>query len=291
MAVQWPVLSVNHTTMTHSPEQTPPSRKGPYGPALAFIPKGQEITWVDGKDTLLAALERLAGDGYSQAPVRHYGRCIGMLEVSRVLQALLEQPAFRELASAMPAGDLTSPPRFLGKDEWIDQNFDWLADDVALVGLPEQLEGLITPSDVLRRVNDYTEAFSVIAEIEEECRELIGLLYPSEQHRAMLHDVLKRTLKTGAGSFLPLKSEEFGFQHYAILFAHPELFGHIEPHCHWSRGKLEYELNRARHLRNEVMHFKRQAEAAEVDRLRVLCNQLVEIERSMRAAPRVDDAH
>ena len=270
-------------------DQSKPIRKGPYGPALVFVPKGQEITWIDGKDTLLAALECLASDGYSQAPVRHNGRCTGMLEVSRVLQALLEQPSFRELASAMPAGDLTSPPRFLGKDEWIDQNFDWLADDVALAGSPEQLEGLITPSEVLRHVNDYIEAFSVIAEIKEECRELIGLLYPSEQHRAMLHDVLKRSLKTGAGAFLRLKSEQFGFQHNAILFSHPELFGHIEPHVHWSRMKLEYELKRARYLRNDVMHFKRQAESAEVDRLRVLSNQLVEIERSMRAAQRVND--
>jgi predicted oxidoreductase len=45
--------------MSQSPEQLQPIRRGPYGPARAFVPKGQDITWIDSKDTLLAALERL----------------------------------------------------------------------------------------------------------------------------------------------------------------------------------------------------------------------------------------
>lgn len=268
--------------MSQTPEQLQPIRRGPYGPARAFVPKGQDIAWIDSKDTLLAALERLAEAGYSQAPVRHLGRCIGMLEVARVLKALLEDPRFRDLASAMPAGDLTSPPRFLGEDKWIDQNFDWLADDAALVGSPENLKGLITPSDVLRRVNDYTEAFSVIAEIEEISRALITLLFTEDEQRDLLPEVLRNSIKGGGTPFIPQKPDQFGFQHYSSLFAHVQLFSRIEPHCHWSRTKLEGELTRARYIRNDVMHFKRQAEPTEVERLRVLGNQLSEIERSVR---------
>jgi len=58
----------------------------------------------------------------------------------------------------------------------------------------------------------------------------------------------------------------------------------LEPFCHWSRTKFADELDRARLIRNDVMHFKRQAEPREVDRLRLLRDQLASIERGWVAA-------
>ena len=82
----------------------------------------------------------------SQAPVRKSGRCVGMLELFHVFRALIERKDFRDLVARRQAGDFATPARYLRAEEWVDQNFDWLADEVA---------GIVTPSDVLRRVRGH----------------------------------------------------------------------------------------------------------------------------------------
>lgn len=258
-------------------------RRGPYGPARAFVSKGQPLVWVEAHESLLSAMDRLSGEGFSQAPVRKNGQCVGMLELFGLLQALLERTEFRELAGRLNVGDFTSSARFVDAGDWIDQSFDWLADVAGVVGTASAVEGIITPSDVLRRVNDYTEAFSVFAELEGICRALFAGAFPLEQEeeRGRLHALFRdRSGKRDSTDvFLPMRIDELGFWHYWAVFTDAGMFARIEPYCYWSRIKFANELDRARLLRNDVMHFKRQAEPREVERLRILRDQLGAIER------------
>ena len=271
--------------MSEDPVDRPQSvgshRRGPYGPAHAFIPKRQKLTWADSDECLLAVLDRMTGDGFSQVPVRKHDECVGMLELFGVLQALLERNDFREVAARLKVGDFTSRARFVQADEWIDQSFDWLADVTGVVGSSSAVQGIITPSDVLRRVNDYTEAFSVFAELEGICRALFASVFPLEIEADRLHQLFReRSGKRDASEvFLPTKIEELGFWHYWAVFTDEELYGRIQPYCLWSKTKFASELDRARLLRNDVMHFKRQAEVREIERLRLLRDQLGLIER------------
>ena len=200
---------------------------------------------------------------------------------AQILRALLERRDFRDLVSRLKVGDFATPARFLARGEWIDQSFDWLADDVAFVGDAADVVGLITPSDVLRRVNDYTEAFSVFAELEGVCRALFEHVFPLAAEMESLHQLFRNRSgkRDGLEVFLPQKTEQLGFWHYWAVFTDESRFARIEAFCHWSRGKFADELDRARLLRNDVMHFKRQAEPKEVDRLRLLRDQLALIER------------
>ena len=264
------------------------SRRGPYGPAHAFLPKGQSVCWAESRESLLAVLERLVDEGYSQAPVRKNGRCVGMLELFQVFCALIERKDFRDLVARLQAGDFATPARYLHAEEWVDQNFDWLADEVAIVGSEDQVAGIITPSDVLRRVNDYTEAFSVFAELEGTCRALFDHAFPLAAEKDRLHRLFRDRSgkRDGSDVFLPQRPDELGFWHYWAVFTDEELFRRLEPFCHWSRAKFADELDRARLVRNDVMHFKRQAEPREVDRLRLLRDQLASIERGWAEARR-----
>ena len=239
------------------PHASAVSRRGPYGPARAFLPKGQSVAWAESHETLLAVLERLADDGYSQAPVRKNGRCVGMLELFHVFRALIERKDFRDLVARLQAGDFATPARYLRAEEWVDQNFDWLADEVAVVGSEDDVAGIVTPSDVLRRVNDYTEAFSVFAELEGICRALFDHAFPLAAEKERLHQLFcdRSGKRDSSEVFLPQRPEELGFWHYWAVFTDEELFSRLEPFCHWSRTKFADELDRARLIRNDVMHF------------------------------------
>jgi hypothetical protein len=69
-------------------------------------------------------LGRLADDGRSLAPVRLNGRCVGILELLRVLGSLIKRKDFRDLVSRLQAGDAVTLARYLCLEAWVQQNFD-----------------------------------------------------------------------------------------------------------------------------------------------------------------------
>ena len=119
------------------------------------------------------------------------------------------------------------------------------------------------------------------AEFEGICRALFDHAFPLAAEKERLHKLFcdRSGKRDSSEVFLPQRPEELGFWHYWAVFTVEEFFSRPEPFCHWSRAKFTDEIDRARLIRNDVMHFKRQAEPREIDRLRLLRDQLASIEQ------------
>ena len=102
---------------------------------------------------------------------------IGVLRLFDVVRELLQENGIRAKLESMYARNYADiSPRFIHEDAWVDVEFDWLDDDLALVGTRTQVKGLLTATDILRRLTDYTQGFVYIESIEYHLRALFAKL-------------------------------------------------------------------------------------------------------------------
>jgi hypothetical protein len=246
-----------------------PRRTGPFGPAGEILPANQTLECLHPDDTLLTALERLCDAGFNQAPMRDATGCLGVLRFFQVMQQLLELQWFRDKLGNIPARNyLDISPRYIGVDEWVDVDFDWQGDDLALVGSPNELLGMLTATDILRRLTDYAQAFVHLEAIELDTRALLNLRIPLPENKelvkvALTHDNL--------GLPRDLESyDHFEFGHYSLMFGRDVTFSRLSDACVWSRAKLSERYSKVGKLRNTLLHFRGRASTREVSELEQL---------------------
>jgi len=257
---------------------------GPYGPAGEIVPERQRVQAVGSQEVALEALQGMVDEGYSYLPVKDDGEVRGSVSAMGVLRRLLDDPLVRERLQALAVGSFAERAVFVGVDEWVDTQLDWCEDQAALVGTPRDLRGIITYSDLLRRLHDFSEAFLVISEIESQFRALYGALFPFECWREPIHATLRQRSSSPEGGRLPEKLEDLTFWHYATLVDADEFAARLRPHAMKSTAWLSQQTHTARLIRNDVMHFRRRIDRSAIEKLQQLRNELGHILQSARPA-------
>jgi hypothetical protein len=241
-------------------------RTGPFGPAREILPESQRLECLSPADSLLVALERLCEAGFNQAPVRDASECISVLRFFQVVQQLLEQKWFRDRLHNMPVRNhVDLSPRYIGMDDWVDVGFDWQSDDLALVGSPRDVQGMLTATDILGRLTDYAQAVVHLEAIEFDTRAHFDLLLPLPESGAL---VLQALAVEGKEPPRQLRTyDHLNFGHYSLIFGREATFERLQPACIWDRAQLARRVQRVGELRNTLLHFRGCASAREVDEL------------------------
>ena len=243
-----------------------PRRTGPFGPAGEIVPPNQRLECLDPEDSMLDALVRLVEGGFNQAPVMHGRECLGVIRLFDVVQMLLSERWFRDQLREMKVRNkLKLDPRYIGTDEWVDVGFDWQQDDLALVGTPSDLKGLLTATDILNRLTDYARAFVCLEAFEHDTRALFDLVLPLPEFQELV-----TTAVTMEGKLPPKPVEsydKFEFWQYAQVFGREATFKYLEPVCIWDRKQIVNRIERVAELRNMLLHFRGRATSRQVSEL------------------------
>lgn len=140
-------------------------------------------------------------------------------------------------------------------------------DDAILVGQPVNLQGVVTPMDVLNYLYKVAIPFVLLAEIELSLRKLLRVSVDDDQ----LDECIRLTLKEKYGDDLPNSLEEMEFNDYIQIIGHGRtwprfqyVFGRVGD---WQRNRTRVDLERIRDLRNDVFHFRRELDPEDFDRL------------------------
>ena len=242
-----------------------PRRTGPFGPAGEIVPRNQSVVKLSAEDSMLAAFERLCDDGFNQAPVVEGSRCLGVLRFFSAVQGLMQEQWFRDKFATLKVRNFVDlNPRYIGVDDWVDIGFDWQQDDLALVGTPDALEGIVTATDILRRLTDYAQAFVHLEGIEHDTRELLELALPLPASE----EAVLAAFVDGPRPIKSLKSyDECEFWQYALIFGREATFAQLQDFCIWDRGPLVNRLKRVSTIRNTLLHFRGRATDREVSEL------------------------
>jgi CBS domain-containing protein len=248
-----------------------PRRTGPFGPAAEIIPAKQELQYLRPDDSLLDALVRLSDEGFNQAPVQDAAGCMGVVRIFGIVKMLLKQQWFQEKLAAMKVRNhVELKPRYIGADEWVDVGFDWQEDDLALVGTPRDLRGMLTATDILRRLTDWAQAFVYLEAIEFHTRELFDLLLPLPANHELVSSALTTEGKSPPRDFSSYSQLDYG--HYSLIFGREATFERLALACVWDRGRLAAQIQNIGRVRNMLLHFRGRASDREREELEQFAN-------------------
>jgi predicted transcriptional regulator len=226
-----------------------------------IIPEKQHLLVIPPDTSVREAVTLMHSHGYSQVPVVAGGEVLGVFSYR----------SFSESAAALSLQDWTQQrcaPGDLSVDEFLEpfefarvtdemQNvFDAMdRDNGVLIGSPEQLQGILTPTDFLRYLYKVASPFVMVSEIELALRALIQLAV-SEEELALC---ISRSLSQLYGeSELPSALGQMTFDNYQILIAHSENWPKFEAILGGTRTRTSAKLKEIGGLRNDLFHFKRE---------------------------------
>ncbi len=273
-------------------------RPGPFGPAWALLPKGQQPLVLDGATPASEALERLVDTGFSQVPVKDKtGGIIGVFSWISFGKRVTDLHATTIKPTELPIREAMEPARFIDPEVYIDTETDWGDIDHVLVGTNDHLLGILCIADVFGRLNDFAEAFVLLYEIEHEIRDLIHDVYDNDELAEVLDTMMAsanrpaaevveelkqvieergtipavgkaiRLLRSGGSGRLE-SLEDFTFAQYRTLICSEANWPRFEPVFDTMRELLNADLGEVNELRNIVFHFRRGITPKDTDRLR-----------------------
>lgn len=244
--------------------QTKGRRPGPFGPALALLPKGQQSLVLEGSTLTSDAIERLVDNGFSQLPVADKsGTVIGIFSWKSFGKRVADLHATKIKPTELPVREAMEPARFIGPEVYIDTETDWGDIDHVLVGTADELHGILCISDVFGRLNDFAEAFVLLYEIEHEIRDLI-----CDVCNGSTVDRMVAELTLPPNSRRPASLEEFTFNQYSLLICSKNNWEFFEPMFDTMRELVNADFGEVNELRNIVFHFRRGITPKDTDRLR-----------------------
>lgn len=241
-------------------------RPGPFGPAWALLPKGQQPLNVDDSTPIHDALDRMIDNKYSQLPVKNKeGRIIGVFTWKSFCKRVSDLRGVRGSVRPidLPVKEAMETAKFIHPDVYIDTETDWSDLDYILVGTDSSLLGILSIADVLGRLNDFAEAFVLVYEIEHEVRDLIRDVCDELRLQSLIAE-----MQLPPDARRPSKLEEFTFIQYKTLICTKANWSSFEPVFDTMRELVDSDFGEISELRNAIVHFRRQITPRETDRLR-----------------------
>lgn len=259
------------------PSPVPP-RPGPFGPARDLLPAQSRIEMVAGNTSVKTVIELMSEMDYSQVLVRGpEARAIGVFSWR---QFTLRAHALHDLKDAFskvlayPVDQFMRPLRptdFVGPDEYIDTDVDWIGNDFVVVGSPEDPLGILTISDVWGILNDFAEAFVLLHEIELILRSIVWSVAGD------LTDEWLARMRTPEGQAPPRTLEDLTLHQFGTLICQKQdRWPRFADHIGGPREVFHTDLMNVVAIRNDVMHFRRKATPT-------MCGHLTDFRDRLRA--------
>ncbi|EMI56268.1 CBS domain-containing protein [Rhodopirellula sallentina] len=273
-------------------------RPGPFGPARALLPFDQQMVMLDSKTLAGDAIERMLDERFSQIPVAgRSGSIVGVFSWKSFGWRVADLRSTAIKPTDLAICDAMEPARFIGPDVYIDTETDWSDLDYVLVGTPNDLMGILCVADVFGRLNDFAEAFVLIYEVEHAIRDIIEVVYDSEELQAVLDSLVESANRPAIEAVTNLKEfiEENGhtpavgkaikllktsrareieslkdltFSQYRSIICCEKNWDRFEPVFDSMRALVDKDLSDVNELRNVVFHFRRAITPRDTDRLR-----------------------
>ena len=241
-------------------------RPGPFGPAWALLPKGQQPLSIDDSTPIYDALDRMIDNNYSQLPVKNKdGKIIGVFTWKSFCKRVGDLRGIRGNLRPidLPVKEAMEAAKFIHSDVYIDTETDWTDLDYVLVGTETDLMGILSIADVLGRLNDFAEAFVLVYEIEHEVRDLIRDICDETRLQSLI-----ASMQLPPDARRPSNLADFTFIQYKTLICTKSNWPSFEPVFDTMRELVDSDFAEVSELRNAIVHFRRQITPRETDRLR-----------------------
>jgi CBS domain-containing protein len=266
-------------------EPTPISRL--FHRVWSVLPDEQSVVDVSPDECVGDALARMAEHDFSQLPVRAGTEVLGVFSYRSLARRASEQldSMPRTRLSEMPVDGFVDLPVFVSMYAEVPELFDLLdSEDAVFVGVERDLRGIITTVDVLRWLHELSEPFVRLGEIERSLRVIVTRKLSAEQ----VSSCAKRTLGQhyeGREEKLPTVVERMTFEELRLLVIDGRNWELIQPALGTNIELAKSKLRPLPALRNDVFHFRRDLDAADLSAIRTARQWLLQRLRIIEEGP------
>jgi hypothetical protein len=237
---------------------------GPFGPADSLIPEGQVLKTIDHRMQCGKAMKILLETGYTALPVTSEGgEIVGVVTLNSINEFLIADSEFRDRSNPKKRatvhdcllGDVMCAVefvRFVPPKAYLDDCIDWEQIDHVIVGSPDKPLGMLTITDIWRKLDDFTELFVLIEEIEIGLRRVIQRIIREQGFTE--DDLVYHDGESPKGTMTTLDLQLVTFHSYRYLFDSPRFAPHADPLL-GPIDTLNVQLKEVNGIRNKVMHF------------------------------------
>ncbi len=236
----------------------------------SVLPSDQDIVDASPDDAVGDALARMAEHDFTQLPVRAGVQVLGVFSYRSFARRAPEQveQMQRTPLREMPVEGFIDRPVFVSPYAELPELFDVLdTEDAVFVGDERRLEGIVTTVDILRWLHNLAEPFVRLGEIERSLREIVVRRLSAEQ----IQECAERTLGQnyeGRRDRLPRRVEAMSFDELRLMVIDGRNWRLLQPALGQHIEMAKMKLAPLPALRNDVFHFRRDLEAADLTTIR-----------------------
>lgn len=234
----------------------------------SLIPQDQAVVAVGPETTVAEAIRLMQRHNYSQLPVVAGQAVLGVFSFRSLTTRLLEIGKMSEYFGDLPVDEFLEQFKFAQlSDNWESIVLHLDKDDGVLVGHRDQLQGILTPMDVLTYLRDIANPFVMLAEIELSLRRIVRACVDEDELQACARQSLSSKYPADE---MPTALAEMTFNDYVQIIGHGRNWPRFEAAFGkggWLRKKTEERLKEVRDLRNDIFHFKRRLETEDIETL------------------------
>ena len=240
-----------------NPEEEYPDRPfGPFGPAGSLLPKGQFLKTITQTTSCRDALNEMLENDYSALPViGGDGRVLGVVTLESILEYFESLTPNMQIAKVFK-GDVRAAyerANFIAPDSYIDQRVDWMDIQHVIVGTPEEPIGVLTISDIWKKLNTFSESFVLIHEIERGLRTLIENV--ASQNECTTAEYIGQ-IAIPNDLPTPERLAQLSFSQYQGVMCSAFARSHFKPYLGNPPQVFHDLFKQVNHIRNAVMHFR-----------------------------------
>ena len=224
-----------------------------------LVPEGQRLAVAPPNMTVAEAIRIMSDHNFSQLPVVAGRTVLGVFSFRSLAQGLLGMQQVPEEVGRLQVDEFVEQFQFVQPSDNWESILRYLdREDGVLVGRREQLEGILTPMDVLSYLHRIASPFVMLAEIELSLRRIITACV----NEGKLQTCIRNSLAQKYGEEgLPVELSEMTFADYVQIIGDGRNWPHFTTvfgEGEWQRKTTAARLKQVGELRNEVFHFRRE---------------------------------
>jgi predicted transcriptional regulator len=248
-----------------SEAETSPSEGQLFVRVNAVLPESQEIVAIEPGRPAEQALELMTENRFSQLPIVRGDRVIGLFSYRSYSAAAAADTSGRP--GRIPVEDGMEDPIWVRAPDELFPLIDVLdARDVVLVGDEDNLQGVLTPLDVLRYLHELAEPFIRLRSIELSLRALVGAAVDEGQLAELASEALAEQYEERPDE-PPTTLEDMTLGEIVAVVLLNKSWQYMRTTFGANRQNAVTHLDGLAPIRNAILHFRREIEPEERERI------------------------
>lgn len=215
------------------------------------------LVTVHSDDSLRTAMRLMLDGRLSQIPVVDDGECRGVVSLRSITECVVSVGGEPLHIDKLSVKDALSTAPYISLGDTMDSLYERMErDEPVLVGTSQNLDAMVTPIVLLRRLREITETYILAQEIELALRQFIRLVVPEDK----LDSFIRRTLTSKQdleqmGDTVTFSLERLTFERLERIINNGDNYKSFQEYL-GTPIVVRLRLKNIREIRNDIMHHR-----------------------------------